>query len=152
LESGLSLLQWSNMNPAAIILEKNYSEGRAIADVRVAVLNPDSLRQVTFEAKAKIDTGFDAGFHIRESEMSQLAMIGIRPIAGTVTLAGNVPATAYHCFGYLQRIGDHELPPPGIEIALVFQGNRPQGLLGLEAMSSWTVTFNGPAQSFSIAC
>jgi hypothetical protein len=65
-------------------------------------------------------------------------------------LAGNVPVTAHHCFGYLQKIGNYELPPPGIEITLVFQGNRAQGLLGLEAISHWVVTFDGPAQSFKI--
>jgi hypothetical protein len=140
------------MSSPRTILQKDYSEGRAIADVKIAVINPDNFRQITFEKKAKIDTGFDAGFHIQESEMSQLAPIGVRPAVGPITLAGNIPATAYHCFGYLQKIGDYELPPPGIEITLVFQGTRPQGLLGLEAISNWVVTFDGPAQSFKITC
>ena len=140
------------MSSPRSILRKGYSSGRAITDVRIAVVNPDNFRQVTFEKRVKIDTGFDAGFHIQESEMSQIATIGVRPAVGTVTLAGNIPATARHCFGNLQRIGDYDLPAPGIEITIVFQGTRPEGLLGLEAINNWIVTFDGPAQSFSIAC
>lgn len=140
------------MSSSRTILKKAYSEGRAITDARVAVINPDNLRQVTLQKKVKIDTGFDAGFHVQESEMSQLDIIGIKPAIGNYMLAGNIPVTAHYCFGYLQKIGDHELPPPGIEITLVFQGTRTQGLLGLEAISNWIVIFDGPAQSLKITC
>lgn len=139
------------MSSPQTIVQRDYSQGRAIIDVRVAVINQENHRQVTFSGRRiKIDTGFDAGFHIRESEMSQLATIGIRPVVGPVTLAGNMPATARFCFGYLQKIGDHELPAPGVEITIVFQGTNPEGLLGLEAIGNWVVTFNGPSQSFTI--
>jgi len=140
------------MSSQRTIVHKDYSDGKAIIDVKVAVINPDNLRQTVFEKKAKLDTGFDAGFHIMESEKAQLDLIGVRPTIGKVSLAGNVNASAQFCFGYLQKIGDYELPPPGIEITLIFQGTRPTGLLGLEAMSGWIVTFDGPAQSFKITC
>jgi hypothetical protein len=138
------------MSKSVNILEKKYSDGKAITDVRIAVINSHNLRQVTLEKTVKIDTGFDAGFHIQESEISQLDLIGVKPVRGTATLAGDIHVTAYHCFGYLQKIGDFELPPPGIEITLVFQGNRAQGLLGMEAISNWVVTFDGPANSIKI--
>ena len=138
------------MSYSRTIVRQDYSDGKAITDVKVAVINPDNLRQITFEKKVQLDTGFDAGFHIMESEKAQLELIGVRPPIGKVTLAGNVTASAHYCFGYLQKIGDYQLPPPGIEITLVFQGDKPTGLLGLEAMSGWIVTFDGPAQSFRI--
>jgi hypothetical protein len=134
------------------ILEKNYSDGRPITNVRIAVINPDNFRQITIQKKVKIDTGFDSGVHIRESEMSELSTIGIRSTVGPVTLAGNVPATAHYCLAYLQQIGDHELPPPGMEITLVFQGSAREGLLGLEILNHWIITLNGPDQIFKIMC
>lgn len=138
------------MTPSTTILQKDYSDGKAMTIVRVAVINPDNLRQTVFETKVKLDTGCDLGFHTMESHKSQLDIIGIKPTIGKVTLAGNVPATAHYCLAYLQKIGDYELPAPGIEVTMVFQGTRSTGLLGLEAMNSWIVTFDGPAQSFRI--
>lgn len=122
-----------------------------MVDVRVVVINPQNLRQIAFNKRVKIDTGFDAGFHIRESEMADLQTIGVRTTVGNVTLAGNITKTAYYCFGYLQRIGDYMLPAPGIEITLVFQGDRTEGLIGLESISNWIVTFDGPSQQFKIS-
>jgi hypothetical protein len=140
------------MSSPQTILQKKYSEGRAITDVEIAVVNPLNYRQVVLQKKVQIDTGFDSGAHIRESEVGELATIGIKPTIGVVKLAGNVSAKAQYCLGYLQKIGNHSLPAPGIEITLVFQGTTPHGLLGLEAISKWIVTFDGPAQFFKIAC
>ena len=61
-----------------------------------------------------------------------------------------MPAKAQFCVGFLQRIGNHSLQPPGIEITIVFQGTKPRGLLGLEAISNWVVMFDGPSQNFKI--
>ena len=138
------------MSPPPSIVEENYSNGSPFTDVRIAVINRENSRQITIQKRVRIDTGFDAGVHIRESEMSELSMIGIRLTPGPVTLAGDVPATAYFCFAYLQQIGDFELPPPGMEVTLVFQGSRREGLLGLEILNNWIVTFNGPEQFFEI--
>ena len=138
------------MSSPQTVLQKHYSEGKPIADVEISVVNPINSRQVTLQRKVQIDTGFDSGVHIKEAEVSELAIIGVKPHIGSVKLAGNVSAKAHFCLGYLQKIGDYSLPPPGIEITLVFQGTMPQGLLGLEAINNWIVTFNGPAQLFKI--
>jgi hypothetical protein len=138
------------MSNPGIILQKSYVEGRAIADIEILVVNPVNFRQIILRKRVQIDTGFDSGVHIRETEAGDLAIIGVKPSLGPLKLAGNVVASGQFCLGYLQKIGDYSLPPPGIEITLVFQGTSSQGLLGLEAIKSWIVTFNGPAQSFKI--
>jgi hypothetical protein len=138
------------MSPPINIIEKNYSNGKPFTDVRIAVINRENLRQITIQKKVRIDTGFDAGVHVRESEMLELSTIGIRPTPGSATLAGDVTAKAYFCFAYLQQIGDFELPPPGMEVTLMFQGSGREGLLGLEILNNWIVTFNGPEQFFKI--
>jgi len=138
------------MSPSQHILEDRYSDGKPNATVRIAVINPETFRQVTIKRKVRIDTGFDAGVHIAQSVMSELSVIGVEPTAGAVILAGNIRATAHFCHAYLQQIGDHELPAPGIEIALIFQGSDVHGLLGLEVLNHWIVTFNGPHQFFKI--
>jgi len=132
------------------ILQMNYSQGKAVTDVEIVVFNPINSRQVSYRKRVQIDTGFDSGVHIRELDAGELAMIGITPPRGSVTLAGNVPAQARYCAGYLQKIGDYSLQPPGIPITVVFQGTTQQGLLGLEAIRNWVVEFDGPGQSFKI--
>lgn len=138
------------MSNPATILQKSYSGGKAITDVEIAVTNPVNSRQIILHKTVQIDTGFDLGIHIREIEAGDLAVIGVKPFIGSAKLAGNVVAKAQYCVGYLQKIGSFSLPAPGIEITLVFQGTASHGLLGLEAIKNWTVTFDGPTQSFMI--
>ena len=138
------------MSSPRTILQNDYSQGSAKTEVTIAIVNPSNLRQITYVKRIKIDTGFNGGFYIRESEMSQLDIIGVKPRVGGTTLADNRRVTSHNCFGYLQKIGNYQLPSPGIEISIVFQGTSPEGLLGLEAISNWIVTFDGPAESFKI--
>jgi hypothetical protein len=133
------------------ILQSHYSQGKAITDVEIVVFNPMNSRQVSFKKKVQIDTGFDSGVHMRELDAGELATIGVNPPRGSVTLAGNVPAQARYCVGYLQKIGDYSLPSPGIPITVVFQGTTQQGLLGLEAIRNWVVEFDGPRQAFKVS-
>jgi hypothetical protein len=134
------------------ILKENYSDGRAMTNIRILVLNRDGSRQITIRKRVKIDTGFDSGVHIRESEMSELSIIGVKATLGSVTLAGNIPTNAHYCLAYLQQIGEWEFPAPGMEIVLVFQGSNREGLLGMEVLSHWITTFDGPNRSFKIVC
>ena len=113
-------------------------------------MNPVNAKQIILRKTVQIDTGFDLGIHIRETEAGDLSLIGVKPLIGSAKLAGNVVAKAQYCVGYLKKIGDFSLPSPGIEITLVFQGSASRGLLGLEAIKSWNVTFDGPGQSFII--
>jgi len=140
------------MSSTHTILRENYSDGSAMTNIRIVVLNRDGSRQITIRKRVKIDTGFDSGVHIRESEMSELSTIGVKPTPGPMILAGNVPANAYHCLAYLQQIGEWEFPAPGMEIALFFQGSNRDGLLGMEVLSHWITTFDGPNRSFKIVC
>ena len=43
-----------------------------------------------------------------------------------------------------------EFPPPGMEIILGLQGSDYQGLLGLEILNHWIITFNGLDRFFKI--
>jgi hypothetical protein len=138
------------MSTARSILERNYSEGKPKVNIKIAIINPNNLRQITIEKNVRIDTGFDAGVHIREAEMSELSTIDMKPFVGTVSLAGDIPATAHYILAYLQQIGDYLLPPPGIEVTLIFQGSGREGLLGIEVLNHWTITFNGPQKSYKI--
>lgn len=140
------------MSSTRTILKENYSDGRAMTNIQILVLNRDGSRQITIRKRVKIDTGFDSGVHIRESEMSELSIIGVKATLGSVTLAGNIPANAHYCLAYLQQIGEWEFPPPGMEIVLVFQGSNREGLLGMEVLSHWITTFDGPNRSFKIVC
>jgi hypothetical protein len=138
------------MSKPVTILQKNYLGGKAITDVEIAVTNPVNSRQIILHKTVQIDTGFDLGVHIRETEAVDLAIIGVKPFIGSAKLAGNVVAKAQYCYGYLQKIGGFVLPIPGIEITLVFQGTASSGLLGMEAIKNWNVSFDGPSQSFII--
>jgi hypothetical protein len=124
------------MSTLKAILRKDYSQGRAITEVEIAVVNPVNLRQVMIKKTVQLDTGFDSGVHIRELEAADLATIGIKPVLGSAKLAGNIIAKAQYCMGYLQKIGNYSIPPPGIPITLVYQGTNQQGLLGLEAIKT----------------
>ena len=138
------------MSKPQTILQKSYSAGKAITDVEIAIINPVNSRQTVLRKTVQIDTGFDLGVHIKETEAGDLAPIGVKPIIGSAKLAGNVIAKAQYCVGYLQKIGGFILPTPGIEITVVFQGSASNGLLGMEAIKNWNVSFDGPSQSFII--
>ena len=60
------------MSSSQTILQKNYTEGKAITEVEIAVVDPISSRQVIFKKNVQIDTGFDSGVQIRELDAGEL--------------------------------------------------------------------------------
>lgn len=133
------------------ICETNYTHGRPYIRARVVIVNPETARQTVIEEDFWIDTGFDGGLHVAQSHMPDITMIGVSPRIGSINVAGGGrPRTAYRCHAYLRRIGDHELPMPGIESELVLHGSDRHGLLGLDILKNWIVNFNGLNEFFTI--
>jgi len=132
------------------IFGDHYTDGKPCVTVKVAIVNEENGRQITIQKTVKIDTGFDGGIHVAEHHKADVTMIGVNPVVGTVTLAGETPSTAYHCLAYLQQIGNFQLPMPGIEMVLVLHGTAQRGLLGLDILKHWIVKFDGPNEFFKI--
>ena len=132
------------------IFEGYYTYGRPYIRAKVVIINPETGRQTTIEKDFWIDTGFDGGIHVAQAHMSDITLIGISPVPGTIGVAGGRTNPAHRCLAYLQQIGDHELPMPGVEAELVLHGSDRHGLLGLEILKYWITKFEGPNEFFTI--
>jgi len=133
------------------IFEGHYTHGRPYVRARVAIFNPETGRQTIIEKDFWIDTGFDGGIYVTQSHIPDITLIGVKPVAGTIGMAGGQTSPAYRCLAYLQQIGDHEFPPPGIEAELVLHGSDRHGLLGLEILKYWSTKFDGSNEFFTIS-
>lgn len=138
------------MSPNSHIFQGRYTQGKPYVRARIVVINPENGRQTTIEKDFWIDTGFDGGVHVAQSHVFDINQIRVNPVAGTIGLAGGQASTAYRCLAYLQRIGDHEFPMPGIEAEMVLHGSDRHGLLGLEILKYWITKFDGPKEVFTI--
>lgn len=139
------------MNPEHPIHEDHYTHGKPYIRARVVIVNPQTGRQTTILKDFWVDTGFDGGIHVAQVHVTDLELIGVSPVLGPIGLAGGEIRQAYRCFAYLQQIGDHELPMPGIEAELVLQGTNRYGLLGLEILKYFIAKFDGPNEFFTIS-
>jgi len=139
------------MNPNRRILEREYTGGKPYVRARLAVINPENLRQTTITRDFWIDTGFDGGAHVPDIFIPEISRIGVNARTGPVGLAGGVSRSAHFCLAYLQQIGDYEFPAPGIEATLILQGSASYGLLGLEILKHFIAKFDGPNESFAIS-
>ena len=138
------------MSSEKSIFEDRYTHGKPYVRAKVVIVNRETAKQTTIEKDFWIDTGFDGGIHVAQSHISDIALIGISPAPGPIGVAGGEIKQAYHCFAYLQQIGDHELPMPGIEAELVLHGSDRHGLLGLEILKYWITKLDGPNEFFTI--
>ena len=133
------------------IFEDHYTRGRPYVRAKVVIVNPETGRQTTIQKDFWIDTGFDGGIHVAQFHEADITMIGVNPVAGTISVAGGRSDATYRCLAYLQQIGDYELPMPGIEAELVLHGSDRYGLLGLDILKHWITKFDGPNEFFRIA-
>jgi len=132
------------------IFEGHYTQGKPYVRAKIVIVNPNTGRQAIINKDFWIDTGFDGGIHVAQFHTSDITLIGVNPVFGPIGLAGGKTSPAYHCLAYLQQIGDHEFPMPGIEAELVLHGSDRHGLLGLEILKYWTSKFDGPNEFFTI--
>jgi hypothetical protein len=128
----------------------NYTQGKPIVKAIILLINPDDMRQEAIEADLWIDTGFDGGLHIASFHMASATLIGLNLFPGNIGVAGGKTDVAYRCLAYLQKIGDKYFPAPGLEAELIFHGGDRHGLLGLDILKNWILTFNGPNEVFEI--
>lgn len=138
------------MSSDRLILEDDYSQGRAFVRVRITIVNPTNGRQTCIEKAFKIDTGFDGGFHVSQLHRAEISLIGVDPTPGPIGLAGGRSEVGYYCLAYLQQLGDYEFPMPGIEAELILHGSSHHGLLGLDVLKHWITKFDGPNQNLTI--
>lgn len=132
------------------IFESRYTSGRPYIRVKVAIINTVTGRQTIIDKEFWIDTGFGGGVHVAEIHRSDANLAGVIPTLGTVGLAGGLSRQAYYCLAYIQKIGDCDLPAPGIETHLILQGSSNYGLLGLEILRHFIAEFDGPNQLFKV--
>jgi hypothetical protein len=138
------------MSPDQRVFEDRYTHGKPLVKAKIAVINPENLRQTTIQVDFWIDTGFDGGIHISQFYETEITGLGIQMWPGNVGVAGGRTDPARRCLAYLQQIGDCELPAPGIEAEIIFHGQDRHGLLGLDVLKNWIVKFDGPGQNFRI--
>lgn len=131
------------------IVRKRYSDGLPFVTVRVVILNPHTNRQTTFDQRCWVDTGFTGGVSAPDFRLSEARMIDVEPRPTTVRLAGGDRRPGHVCLAFVQRIENHDIPPPGIEIELLIRGEEP-GCLGLEVLRNWVTEFDGPKQILSM--
>jgi hypothetical protein len=132
------------------IFEDQYTRGKPFVKVKIAIVNPENLRQTTIQGHFWIDTGFDGGIHVSQSYEAEITQLGVNIWPGGVGVAGGRTDLANRCLAYLQQIGDRELPAPGIEAEIIFHGQDRHGLLGLDILRNWIIKFDGPSQFFKI--
>jgi hypothetical protein len=128
------------------ILRRGYLEEKPFVNAKISILNPQTGAITTFNEKCWVDTGFSGGIHVPIFRRSEASMVGVTPRYTSLTLAGGVRVPGYVCYAYLVQIEDHDLPSPGLETELIMQGNLNYGLVGLDVLKRWIITFNGPAQ------
>jgi len=133
-----------------LLLQKPFTRNMPLLTIRVAIRNPISGRQTSFDQECWVDTGFSGGLHVPQYHESDMKMIGVEPRPTTVRLAGGVPGAGQVCVGYVQCIEGHNLPSPGIQTELLMHGGETHGLLGLSILRSWITEFDGPKQVLSI--
>jgi hypothetical protein len=138
------------MSPEQIISEHRYTDRKPFVRAIVAIINEQTAQQITIQKDLWIDSGFDGGIHVAQSHKSDITMIGVNPRPGPIGLAGGRSSSADRCFAYLQRIGNHEFPMPGIEVELILHGSSSYGLIGLDALKQWIIELNGPNEFFKI--
>lgn len=138
------------MSPGQIIFENKYTERKPFIRAIVAIINHQTAEQTTIQKDFWIDTGFDGGIHVAQSHKGDITMIGVDPRPGPIGLAGGRSSPADRCLAYLQRIGNHEFPMPGIEVELILHGSDRHGLIGLDVLKQWIVELNGPNEFFKI--
>jgi len=138
------------MNSSQHIVEEHYIDKKPYVRARLVIINLETGRQAAIEKDFWIDTGFDGGIHVAQSHKPDITMIGVNPIPGSVSVAGGATNVAYRCLAYLQQLGDHEFPMPGIETELVLHGSSRHGLIGLDILKRWTAKFDGPNEFLTI--
>jgi len=132
------------------IFVRRYSSGKPFVTVRIAIVNLNTFQRTAFDQRCWVDTGFDGGVHVPEFRRSEATMVGVQPTPATVTLAGRVRRPGYVCLAFLRQIDDYEIPPPGLEMELLMQGDQPWGLIGLEVLRNWIAEFDGPRETLSV--
>jgi hypothetical protein len=131
------------MSSGQNIVEEHYTDKKPYVRARVIVVNLETGRQTAIEKDFWIDTGFDGGIHVAQSHKPDITMIGVNPVPGPISVAGGATNVAHRCLAYLQRLGDHEFPMPGIETELILHGSSRHGLIGLDILKHWIATFDG---------
>lgn len=138
------------MTTAKTSINKKYDRNQAYLRVKWIIQNPETLRQFPLDFECRIDTGFDGGILVPHWHLSDAKSIGVDPRPTNIVLADGRKIPAYVCVGHLQEIEGHALPLPGIPMILVMCGNRKGSLLGMDVLRNHVISFDGPAQAFSL--
>src|SRR5271157_2857076 len=133
------------------IFRDTYTQGKPFVRAKIGIVNPENWRQTTIETVFWIDTGVDGGVHIPRAFELDATGVGVTLLNGTIVVAGGRIESTHRCFAYLLQIGDFELPAPGLEAEIVFQGTNNYGLIGLDILKNWTIKFDGLNQFFKIS-
>lgn len=128
---------------------KDYRNNAAYVRVQGAIINPNTLRRAPFSFECKIDTGFTSGLYYEETLRSDAQIVDVPISPAPLRLGDGTRTTAYACIAHIEKINDHELPPPGIPVQLYMKGTR-RGYIGMEAIKSFVILLDGPHQRFKM--
>lgn len=128
---------------------KDYRNNAAYVRVQGAIINPKTHNRAPFSFECKVDTGFTSGLFYEEALRSDAETVNVRPRPAPIQLGNGQITTAYACIAYLEKIDGYTIPPPGIPVQLYMKSSR-LGFIGMEALQSFIVIFDGPNQKFKL--
>ena len=131
------------------IITKDYRNNAAYVRVQGAIIHPMTLRRAPFSFECKIDTGFTEGLFYEATLISDAETVDVHPYPATLRLGDGTPLATHACIAHIEKINGYDLPPPGIQVQLYMCGRR-RGYIGMEALKSCAVLFDGPNQKVKI--
>jgi len=132
------------------IKNKDYENKALFVQVRGIVQNPRDMRQIPFNFRCRVDTGFDGGITAPQWFRSDIDTIGVQPLEKNWTLANGERVTVHICAAYLHQIDRCEFPMPGLAVKMVMLGYVEKNLLGMESLKYCTLILNGSEEKFSM--
>jgi len=129
---------------------KNFEKKALFVRVRGIVQNRVDMRQVPFNFKCRVDTGFDGGVTAPGRFLSDISTIGVQPLEKNWTLANGEKVPVFICAAYLHQIEHCIFPMPGLAVTLVILGNVEKNLLGMDSLKYCTLVLDGSKRNFSM--
>lgn len=129
---------------------KDYEKKALFVRVRGIVQNPRDMRQVPFNFRCRVDTGFDGGVTAPRWFLSDIGTIGVQPLEKNWTLANGTRIPVFICAAYLHQIDLCVFPMPGLAVTMVMMGNVERNFLGMDSLKYCALILDGSKQKFSM--
>jgi len=133
---------------ATVVDKKNYDNGHAVIYVTITIPKLLKNHQIQVDINCVIDTGFDSGILLPDTVAPNREIIDKLPQT-VLRLADESEITAFVCVGYIQKIDNHPFTNPGKPVTVIIY-RQAGGLVGMDTLKHFSVTFDGFSQRFTI--